>query len=76
MALNLTDALCGDSPDRADISELGLTAVNESVTSANDVGRYLRARTRYDTRGTLPEKRRAAISWRDRRSEKVAPGTR
>jgi len=38
MALDLTDALCGDSPDRTDISELGLTAVDESVAAANDVG--------------------------------------
>jgi len=38
MTLDLTDALCGDSPDRTDIGELGLTAVNESVTAAYDVG--------------------------------------
>ena len=41
MTLDLTDALCGDSPDRTDIGELGLTAVDESVTAAYDVGRTL-----------------------------------
>ena len=38
MTLDLTDALCGDTPDRTDISELGLTAVDESIAAANDVG--------------------------------------
>ena len=38
MTLDLTDAFCGDSPDRTNISELGLTAVDESVTAAYDVG--------------------------------------
>ena len=38
MALDLTDALCGDTPDRTDVSELGLTAVDEAVAAANDVG--------------------------------------
>jgi len=38
MTLDLTDALCGDTPDRTDIGELGLTAVDESIAAANDVG--------------------------------------
>ena len=38
MALDLTDPLCSDSPDRADIGQLGLTAVDEAVSAANDVG--------------------------------------
>jgi hypothetical protein len=38
MALDLADALCGDTPDRTDISELGLSAVDESVAAANHVG--------------------------------------
>ena len=41
MPLDLTDALCGDSPDRADIGKLCLTAVNESIPAAYDVGRTL-----------------------------------
>jgi hypothetical protein len=38
MTLDLTHALCGDTPDRTDVSELGLTAVDESVAATNDVG--------------------------------------
>jgi hypothetical protein len=38
MTLDLTDALCGNSPDRTDISELGLTAIDESVATAYDIG--------------------------------------
>jgi hypothetical protein len=38
MAFDLTDALCGDAPDRADVSELGLTAVDESISAPYDVG--------------------------------------
>jgi hypothetical protein len=41
MPLDLADALCGDSPDRADIGKLCLTAVNESIPAAYDVGRTL-----------------------------------
>ena len=37
MALDLTDPLCGDSPNRADIGQLGLAAVDEPVTAANDI---------------------------------------
>ena len=41
MPLDLADALCGDSPDRADIGKLCLTAINESIPAAYDVGRTL-----------------------------------
>jgi hypothetical protein len=37
MALDLTDSLCGDSPNRADIGQLCLTAVDEPVTTAHDI---------------------------------------
>ena len=39
--LDLTDALCGDAPDSADVAQLGLTAVQQTVAAAHDVLRTL-----------------------------------
>ena len=38
MTFDLTDSLGGDSPDRTDISQLGLAAIDKTVTTADDVG--------------------------------------
>jgi hypothetical protein len=38
MALDLPDTLCGNSPDRTDIGELCLTAIDESVPATYHIG--------------------------------------
>ena len=38
MTFDLTDPLSGDSPDRTDVGQLGLAAIDKTVTTTYDVG--------------------------------------
>src|SRR5688572_19114759 len=63
MTLDLTNAFCGDTPDRTNISELGLTSVDKPVAATSAVAGTTGQRGKHALQSRVLFSVQAYLAW-------------